>query len=152
MGALLEEPDEKKVCESVLQMIRDQAPSRKRRRAEWECAKAWIRGIRGVRVKRGLEDRNDVELIVPLGAYDVPPLMDRCDELLEKVVSHLLADPPVPDAEPATDSDQDRDAAEFTTRLLTIEGAESGFNNLSIVRRAERKGRREEGELLPGRR
>lgn len=139
LGTLLEEADEKKVCEAIQQMVRDQAPARRRRRAEAEVAKAWVRGIRGVRVKRLSEDRNDVALQVPLGAYDVPPLMDRTDELLEKVVSHLLADPPVPEAEPSRDDDQARDAAEFTTRLLTIEGNESGFNNLSLVRRAERK-------------
>lgn len=139
LGALLEESDEKKIADTVVQMVRDQAPLRKRHRAEWECAKAWVRGVRGVKVRRNLEDVNDVELVVPLGAYDLPPIMDRSDELCEKTVSHLLADPPVPEAEPATDSDSDRDSAEFTTRLLIAEGAESGYNNLAVVRRAERK-------------
>jgi hypothetical protein len=139
LGALLEQADDKKVADAIVQMVRDQAPARRRRRAEAEVAKAWIRGIRGVRIRRQSEDRNDVMLQIPLGAYDIPPLMDRTDELLEKVVSHLLADPPVPDAEPARDDDQARDASEFTTRLLTIEGSESGWNNLSLVRRAERK-------------
>jgi hypothetical protein len=139
LGALLEEEDPKKVVDTIVQMICDQAGTRKRQRAEWECAKLWINGIRGARVRRESEDRNDVELVVPLGAFDLPPVMDRCDELLEKTVAHLLSDPPVPDAEPASDSDTDRDAAEFTTRLLTVEGSESGFNNLSLMRRAARK-------------
>jgi hypothetical protein len=139
LGALLEEQDSKKIVDTIVDMIREQGPARKRRRAEWECNKLWLKGVRGARVRRQSEDRNDVELVVPLGAYDLPPVMDRCDELLEKFVSHLLSDPPLPDAEPASDSDTDRDAAEFTTRLLTVEGAESGYNNLGLLRRATRK-------------
>ncbi len=139
LGPLLEEEDQKKVVDTIVQMIRDQMPARKRRRAEWECNKLWLKGVRGARIRRESENYNEVELVVPLGAYDLPPVMDRCDELLEKTVAHLLSDPPVPDAEPASDADTDRDAAEFTTRLLTVEGAESGFNNLSLMRRATRK-------------
>lgn len=139
MGPLLEEQDDKKVVDALVQILRDEAPARKRRRAEWECYKLWLRGIRGVRVRRTSEDFNSVELVVPLGAYDLQPVMDRTDELLEKVVAHLLADPALPDAEPVTDADSDRDAAEFTTRLLTVEGSESGYNNQAVLRRAERK-------------
>ena len=139
LGRLLEEQDEKKIVDALVQMLRDEAPARKRRRAEWECHKLWLRGVRGIRVRRTSEDFNSVELVVPLGAYDLQPVMDRTDELLEKVGAHLFADPAVPDAEPATDADTDRDAAEFTTRLLTVEGSESGYNNQAIMRRAFRK-------------
>ena len=138
-GPLLDEADEKKVVDAVVQLLTDQAPSRARRRAEWECYKLWLKGVRGARVRRQNEDRNAVELVVPLGAYDLPPVMDRVDELAEKVVAHIVADPAIPDAEPATDSDADRDAAEFTTRVLTVEGAESGYNNDGVTRRAARK-------------
>lgn len=139
LGPLLDEQDNARIVATLVGWIKEQGPARKRRRAEWECNKLWLRGVRGARVRRQSEDRNDVELVVPLGAYDLPPVMDRCDELLEKVVAHLLSDPPIPDAEPASDSDEDRDAAEFTTRLLRVEGSESGFNNLKLMRRAARK-------------
>jgi hypothetical protein len=138
-GPLLDEQDEEKVRALVVQLVKDQAPQRKRRRAEWQRNALWMKGVRGVKVRRLSEDRNDVELVVPLGAYDVPPVLDRTKEMCRKYVSHLLTDPPVPDAEPATDSDADRDAADFTTRLLTVEGAESGFNNLGTIRRAALK-------------
>lgn len=139
MGRLLEEGDMEKVAVAVIKLVDDQAPARKRRRAEWKCHEMWLRGIRGVQVKPLSEDRDNVELTMELGSFNQRPVMDRCDELCEKLVSHLFADPALPDAEPASDSDEDRDAAEFTTRLLTIEGAESGFNNTGVMRRAERK-------------
>lgn len=139
MGDLLENPDLAAVARAMVKLVQDQAPARRRRRAETKCNELWLRGIRGARVKPRSEDRDDVELTVPLGAFNQPPIMDRADELLEKLISHLLADPPMPDAEPSGDNDADRDAAEFTTRLLTVEGAESGFNNLGLLRRAGRK-------------
>lgn len=139
LGPLFDLPDDRSRCLAIAQLVKDQGRTRKRRRVEWECYKLWIRGVRGVYVKRNPEDRNQVELQIPLGAADLPPVLDRADELLEKFVAHLLSDPPVPDAEPASDEDDDRDAAEFTTRVLTSEGAESGYNNLGVVRRACRK-------------
>jgi hypothetical protein len=139
LGPLLEQADPEKVRDAIVAELKAQAPKRKRNRAEWQRNTLWLKGVRGVQLRRLSEDRNDVQLVVPLGAYSVPPVMDRTDELLEKLVSHLLADPPVPNAEPATDSDADREAAEFTTRLLTVEGSESGYNNLAVVRRALRK-------------
>lgn len=139
LGPLLEEEDPKSVVDAIVDEIRAQAPARKRRRAEWECNKLWLQGIRGARVRRLSEDRNDVALVVPLGSYDLPPVMDRVDELVDKTISRLYTDPPIPDAEPASDSDGDRDSAEFTTRLLTIEGAESGFNNVALQRRSQKK-------------
>jgi hypothetical protein len=139
MGPLLEQADQATVVRQIVEMIHQQRNSRKRRRAEWECNKLWVRGIRGARVRRLSEDRDDVQLVVPLGSYDLPPVMDRCEELIDKAINRLYADPPAPDAEPASDSDTDRDAAEFMTRLLIVEGAESGFNNVGVQRRAEKK-------------
>lgn len=138
-GPLLDERDEKKVCDGIVALLHEDAANRKRRRAEWECNRLWQKGVRGARVRRSSEDRNAAELVVPLGAFDLPPVMDRADELLEKFVARLTADPALPDAEPATDASEDRDAAEFTTRLLTVEGSESGYNNQGVVRRALRK-------------
>jgi hypothetical protein len=139
MGPLLQETDHEKVVKACQQFVMDDLRSRKRRRAVCERNRLWVKGVRGVELRRTSEDRDDVELYVPLGAYDVPPIMDRTDELLEKRVSHLVSDPAVPEAEPASEQDEDRDGAEFTTRLLTTEGGEAGWNMQGLTRRAIRK-------------
>jgi hypothetical protein len=139
LGPLLEEPDEEKVARMVEDLLRQQASGRKRRRTIWQAHKLWFRGIRGVRARPKTEDMSDWQLQVPYGALDMPPVMDRAGELLERVVSHLLVDPPLPKAEPASDSDHDRDAAEVAERILTAESSESGFNLPALLRRAERK-------------
>lgn len=139
MGPLLELTDQRLIVDTVTKFVTDTKQARKRRRAEWERNRLWVKGIRGVKVRRISEDKDDVELQIPYGAYDIPPIMDRTNELLEKRVSHLTSDPAVPDAEPASESPEDRDDAEFTTRLLTIEGSESGFNNQKLIRRAAKK-------------
>lgn len=138
LGPLLEQTDPAAIVDAIVQEVQNQAPARKRRRTENEAARLWAKGVRGARVRQS-EDRNNVELVIPLGALDAPPVMGRTKELLEKYVSHLLSDPAIPDAQPASDTDQDRDAAEFVTRLLTVEGAESGYNNAGVMRRAAKK-------------
>jgi len=47
-------------------------------------------------------------------------------------VSHILVDSPVPEVEPGTDSDAARDRAEFTERLLSIDGESAGTNDNRI--------------------
>lgn len=140
VGALLEEPDEKVVAETITKWLRDQARNRKRRRVIATRNRYWMKGIRGVRIRPTNEDVTDVELYVPLGAMDLPPVMERTEELVERVVAHLMSDEPEPDAEPEDDSDLARESAEVTSRILTIEGAESGFNLSGNIRRAIRKG------------
>lgn len=136
LGPLLDEPDPAKVARKVEGMLRAQAKSRKRRRLESQRNELWLKGVRGVRVRYKSEDLADPELLVPLGSLDLMPAMDRADELIDRTVAHLLVDPPSPEAEPATDSDADRDAAEVTTRILQAEGAESGFNYPALFREA----------------
>lgn len=139
MGALLEEPDEKKVAGQIAKWVQQRAPERKKRRTLSKRNKLWAKGVRGVRAKPVNEDMTEWELYVPFGALEMPPVMDRTEELVERTISHLLADKPIPDAEPADESDTAVEAADFTSRLLLVEGSESGFNLVRLFRKAEKK-------------
>jgi hypothetical protein len=83
------------------------------------------------------QDDDTYRVYTPRGIEDAPPSLNKTDDLCIKVVSNLLVDPPKPECEPASDSDEDRSAAEFSTRVLMNESTESGFNIPDHVRVAE---------------
>lgn len=138
-GPLLDEPDEKKVAETIVKWLRDQSRSRKRRRVIATRNKMWLKGYRGIKVRPVNEDLTEIELYQSQGSLGLSSIMARAGQLVERVIAHLLSDQPAPEAEPEDDSDLAREAAEVATRILTIEGAESGFNTGGLLRRAERK-------------
>lgn len=138
MGELLEKSDAE-IAQTITKWVKARSPERKRRRTLSARNKLWAKGVRGVRAKPVTEDMTEWQLFVPFGALDMPPVMDRTEELIERTISHLLADKPIPDAEPADESDTAVEAAEFTSRLLQSEGSESGFNLVRLFRRAEKK-------------
>jgi len=82
-------------------------------------------------------DTDSVRLYTPIGVEYAPPSILKTDELCEKMVAQLLADPYAPECEPAKDSDEDRDAAEFARRFLEDQAAESSLNVLELVDEAE---------------
>jgi hypothetical protein len=135
-GPLLDETDEKKVCEAVHKIRTNRQKARSRRSATWKRTKLWRQGHRHVQLNRA-EDR--WEATVPLGMANAPPLPNKCDRILRRLTNTLLSDDPVPEAEPASDSPEDRDAAEFSTRVLKIEGGEAGYNMVGVVKRASNK-------------
>ena len=65
---------------------------------------------------------------MPLLQVGTPSYPNRSDQTISEILSALLVDEPKPDALPAGDSDEDRDAAEYTTRVLESEAGESGLN------------------------
>lgn len=136
LGPLLDERNEAKVADTIVQLVREQAKARRRRRVFAKANEYRLQGCVGVQVKPSREDVTEVALSVPLGAFSVEPVMNRAEELIGRVVAHLLADAPEPDAEPADDSEMEREAAETTTRILKVEGAESGFNLLGALEAA----------------
>lgn len=138
-GPLLDEPDEKKVAETITKWLRDQAKARRRRRVIATRNRMWLKGVRGIQVRPTNEDVTDIELYRAPGTLGLSSIMARAGQLIERVVAHLLSDQPAPEAEPENDTDIAREAAEVTTRILTVEGAESGFNTGSLLRRGARK-------------
>jgi hypothetical protein len=82
-------------------------------------------------------DADTYRVYTPRGIEQAPPSLNKTDDLCVKVVSNLLVDPPKPECEPASDSDEDRSSAEFSTRVLMNESTESGLNIPDLVRDAE---------------
>lgn len=138
-GPLLEETDEKKIAETITKWLRDQSKARRRRRVIVKWIKDTLKGVRGLQIRPTNEDITELELYRAPGMLGLSTVMKRARQLIERVVAHLLSDEPSPEAEPEDDSDMAREAAEVTTRILTIEGAESGFNLGGLLRRALRK-------------
>jgi hypothetical protein len=135
-GPLLDETDETKVAKRVLRMRERQSKAMQRRGATWKRNKLWRQGHRWVRLDRS-EDKWEAK--VPLGMASAPPLPNKCDRLCRRVMNTLLSDDPKSQCDPSSDSSEDTDAAEFATRVLEVEGAESGFNMVSLMKRAEDK-------------
>lgn len=125
LGYLLDEPDESKVAKRVQQLWDRQTPAMKDRMARWRCYRLWREGRRYVRLKVA---QDELRVYVPPQTSDLPPEPNKADTLVRRVVATLMADPPQVEAEPSTDAAEDRDAAEFATRVLNTDGTESGLN------------------------
>ncbi|MDP9201345.1 MAG: hypothetical protein M3P26_05360 [Gemmatimonadota bacterium] len=135
-GKLLDERDPLKVCKAVVRIRERRKNARSKRNAVWKRNILWRRGHRHVKLDRS-EDK--WEATVPLGMANAPPLPNKCDRIVRRVTNVLLSDDPVPEAEPASDSPEDRDAAEHSTRMLKVEGGEAGFNMVSVTHRVSDK-------------
>jgi hypothetical protein len=82
---------------------------------QWKVNKARSEGYTGVTlVKR--ENRSEAH--IPLGARKAVQGMNKAARLCRAVGSAIWNDPPKADATPAGDDDEDRDAAETSTRVL----------------------------------
>jgi len=136
LGPLLDEEDDTKVAKRVVKMRERQMKRMLRLFAVWQRNKLWRQGHRYVRLDRS-EDKWEAK--VPLGMASAPPLPNKNDRLCRRVANTLLSDDPIVEAEPSSDTAEDTDAAEFATRALRIEGAETGYNIISLTKRAADK-------------
>lgn len=82
-------------------------------------------------------DADTFRVYTPRGIDQAPPSLNKSDDLCVKVVANIYADPPKPECEPASDSDEDRSSAEFSTRVLMNECTESGLNIPELMWDAE---------------
>lgn len=136
-GFLLDEPDEPKVVKRVLRDRERQQPRMNNYRATTTRTKLWRQGQRHVRLDRS-EDRWEAR--VPLGMRDAPPVPNKCDRICRRIANVIHADKPLPECEPATDSAEDKEAAETSTRLLRIETSPGSKLDLAqLARRATDK-------------
>lgn len=119
LGPLLDEADEKRVCEIVAREIRARATLRDINSATWERNAGWRKGYRNLRIVAQGGGRPYVRY--GFGTKGAPPAPNKTNSLILKLIATLLVDPPKGEAEPATDSDEDRDAAEFASRVLASE-------------------------------
>jgi hypothetical protein len=132
-GPLLDLPP-KEAAKRVTSMRKSQDRARERRAAEAQRVVYWRKGYRFVRLS-GDEDRGNWRAVLPMGASKMPPQPNKTDRLLRRIVSVVTNDKPVPDAQPADDSDEEIAAAEMTTRLLRVEGASARLNIPRLLRR-----------------
>lgn len=95
-------------------------------------------GQRWVGLKKS-QDRNEWSVYVPPGGKKAPPTLGKAARLCRRLTGQMYQDPPTPEAIPATDADEDRSAAEFSSRLLQALGSEASLNNARLARRAFNK-------------
>lgn len=127
LGPLLEETNPKKVTASILKQWRLQDQPLSKVLAEVEQAEAWRAAERWVFIRRANNDRQ-WSVWRPPGIDRLPPLPDKVDELCRRFTSQLLVDPPTLEAEPMTGEEPDVESAELASKILEVEGGESGWN------------------------
>lgn len=133
-GALLEEQDDAAVFEAIHAIVKRQEPLAKNRDAK---DKHWSRVRRGIPFSTLTkdEDRSTWKADLPPGIDDrSQPIPNKADDLCRKIGSTVMADPPIADPKPATDSDRDRGSAEIAKKFLKADGEESGTNDNDAFR------------------
>ena len=120
-GWLLEEPDTKKVAQKVIQWWKDQEPAMTDRKTRWRAFRWWRQGKRFVRL---VMEAERARVYAPPQSASLPPSPNLCDSLIRKIVASIMVDPPVPECEPPSADDSDRDAAELSERLLMDFGSD----------------------------
>lgn len=138
LGFILEEPDLTKVARHVAEMREDRNAERSRNRAIWQRSAWWREGRRGIKLEKA-QDQQKWEVKLPRGALSAPPVPNKTDRLCRRVTNTLLVDKPYPDCMPGSDTNEDRDAAEFSTRYLAEIGAPANLNVARIMRSAHDK-------------
>jgi hypothetical protein len=100
---------------------------------QWTVNALRRKGIPGVRMKGGEESA----VRVPKGAAasaDVVPSLNKQADTIRRLGGLLFSDPPATEAVPPSDSEEDKDASEFSTQVLEEVDGES---ELDDVRNAE---------------
>ena len=136
LGFILDEPDDKKVADHVHDEIDEQEPEQSRRRAIWKRSRWWREGKRWVRLVEKKENRSVWEAKLPPGMRNAPPVPNKTDRLCRRVVNVVWVDEPYVECEPGDDSNEARDAAEFSSRYLAIRFSPSELNLVQLGRRA----------------
>jgi len=112
-----------------------QNPIMRRHKAQWKVNGLRRSGVTGVvLIKR--QDTQEWQAYAPPGTGRQVPALNKAARLCRLLRSTLFTDPPVPEATPATDADEDRDAAEFSTRVLIDVGNEGNLDNAATAEQA----------------
>jgi hypothetical protein len=107
------------------------------RLAQWDVNEMRRKGIKNVSVRR--ESGRKWIAWVPPYVHKNPYVlsaMNKSATLCRKFVSILYADPPAPKTQPDSGEDEDRDAAEFSERLLIDLMKPEKLNDLALHKRA----------------
>jgi len=106
----------------------DQNRLYKRRFQEWRVNRARRAGIPGVFLIKQTDTQEWIAYFPP-GTQRQVPALNKATRVARTVRAMMFVDPPVLEGVPAKDTDEARDAAEFSTRALTDLGGESGYDD-----------------------
>jgi hypothetical protein len=137
LGPLLDEKDETEVAKMVQRLWKKQESSVTRRKAQWKANRLRRKGKRWVRV---VADTDTATVWVAPSSRSDPTTANKTERLIRRIIATILVDPPLADCEPGSDDDQDRDAAQFSTRILNTEDGAPGLSRLAAIEDALDKG------------
>jgi hypothetical protein len=131
LGPLLDEPDEEKAFRLALKLWNRNKKWHHRQAATYLQNKMWREGDRFLKI---VEDPSSGQIRVaqPLGTSLIPPIPNTCDSKIRSNIAIFLADPPRPECEPWDDTPQARNAAQYATRVLTLDSGEAGLNTDAV--------------------
>jgi hypothetical protein len=137
-GKLLTEKDEAEVAKEALKIWEAKDDIMKRRIAQWEVNELRRAGWKNVQLRQETDDLSWKAWMPPNAEHmpDALSAMNKAASLCRKYVSIMLADPPAPLAVPTSGEDEDRDAAEFATRVLEDLQSPAKLNTPKNIRRA----------------
>lgn len=137
-GALLKEKSDEKVAKLSLRIWEAKNDLMRRREAQWEVNELRRAGWKNVQLRQESDDRSWKAWVSPASKStpDAISAMNKAASLCRKFISLMFADPPGPLCAPATGEDEDRDAAEFSTRVLDDVQSVSKLNDPKQARRA----------------
>lgn len=136
LGFIIDEPDKKKVAKHVVKDLREpQDPVMNMNRQVWKQNRWWREGRRFVRLIKK-ENLNQWEAKLPMGAASVPPVPNKTDRLCRRTVNVIWVDAAYPECEPGDSSNEAIEAAEFSTKYLSVIGSPSGLNMEQVCRSA----------------
>lgn len=104
--------------EAAKRMLKDWDSSWKavsRYTEQWKVNRARSQGFIGVQL---IKKQDRMQAYIPTGAKKGVAGMNKAARLSRRLRAAIFSDPPKAEATPSTDSDEDRDAAEMSTRVL----------------------------------
>lgn len=113
--------DAVKAGKRVIEDFEKSEPRVKSLKEQWRINRLRSRGYTGLRL---IKIQDEQRAIIPLGATPNMAAMNQAGRLKRRMRSQMFSDPPIPECDPASDEDEDRDAAEFSTRVLISESGE----------------------------
>lgn len=120
---------------ALLKLWFDQEAFYKRLRALWKVNALRRGGMTGIYLLKRT-DTQEWQAYAPPGSSKQVPALNKAARLCRLLRSILFTDPPEPEATPASDSDEDRDSAEFSTRALIALGGEGNLNDAHSAEQA----------------
>lgn len=115
--------EEKKAAKQMVKEWNNSHKDVKGQLEQWKVNKARSDGHTGVRLRKKTDDSTFATAYLPTGSVPNITGMNKASRLKRRLRATLFSDPAMPEAVPATDEDDDRDAAELSSRiLLDLEG------------------------------